>query len=380
MKNIKKIFLLFVVVSGAAILSACSISSNSEGSGPTGNIFFSADKGTTFKLINTMPTIGQEIKSIGGVEVDGFYSDPSDSRAVYMASRENGLFYTYDITKGWNVANLNEPKIESVAVSHDNKCLIYVAAKNRLYRTTDCSRSFSQTYYDTSTDLVINDVVVDFYNPKNIYIATSRGEVIKSIDRGESWRTIWRFEEPVLKLLLSPLDSRKIFAATKSNRVYSFFSDTTTEANLSNLNQNFEATRFKDLNDVLADMEIGDKFTDIKATNDGDIYLATNKAILRSPDDGITWEKISLLSSEEDSNILAIDVNPKNGDEIYYGSATTFFKSLDGGVSWNSKRLSTSWRASDIMVDYREGNNIYLGAERQPKEEGSGFLKVGLVD
>jgi photosystem II stability/assembly factor-like uncharacterized protein len=329
-------------------------------------------------LINSIPTIGEASESISGVEVHGFYSDPSDNRAVYLASKENGLFYTYNILNGWNQANLNEPKIESVAVSHDNKCLLYVAAKNRLYRSTDCSRSFSQVYYDTSTDLVVNDVVVDFYNPKNIYIATSRGEVIKSIDRGESWRTIWRFDEPVAKLILSPLDSRRIFAATKSAKVYSFFSDTNT--NSSNPSSNFEATRFKDLNDVLVDMEIGKTFINLTATNDGDIYLATNKAILRSPDDGVTWEKISLLSSEEDNNILAMDVNPRNGDELYYGSKTTFFKSIDGGVTWNSKRLPTSWQASDIMVDFKDGNNIYLGAEKLPKEQGSGFLKVGLVD
>ena len=381
MKNLKKIALISILLIGTSVLSACSISSESEGTGPTGNIFFSADKGNSWNLINSMPTIGEESENISGVEVKGFYPDPSDSRAVYLATKENGLFYTYNISKGWNRANLNEASLQSVAVSYENKCLIYAAAKNKLYRTSDCSRSFSQVYYDTSTDILITDIVIDFYDPKNIYIATSRGEVIKSIDRGESWRTIWRFEEPIAKLLLSPLDSRRIFIATENNKVYNFFSDSSTNTeNPNSLSKNFEATRFKDLNDVLSDMEIGKRFINLRAAKNGDIYLATNKMILKSPDDGTSWEKISLINSEKDSNILAMDINPKNAKEIYYASATTFFKSTDGGVTWNSKRLPTSWQSSDIMVDYHDGNNIYLGAERIPKDKNSGFLKIGRVN
>lgn len=381
MKNFKKIILLSAVVMVSVFLSACSISTKSDGAISSGNIFVSQDKGGTWSLVNSVPTVSEIPLNISAAEVSGFYPDPSDNLAVYLATKANGLYYSYNIAKGWNQANLNEASINSVAVNNNDKCLIYVAARNRLYRSDDCSRSFTQSYYDNSTDVLINDVLVDFYNPKNIYIATSRGEVIKSIDSGLSWRTIWRFDEAVVKLILSPLDSRRVFAATKTNKIYSFYSSTdTSNTSASSLSENFEASRFKDLNDVLVDLDLGAKFINLVAINDGDIYLATNKMILRTPDDGVTWEKLSLINPDEDSNILAMDVNPKDGNEIYYASATTFFKSVDGGVTWNSKRLPTSWQASDIMVDFENGNNIYLGTEQLPKDKNNGFLKVGLID
>ncbi len=377
MKNLKKISLISVLLIAVFFLSACSISTKSGGDLANGNIFVSTDKGSVWRQVSSIATIG-DTQSIASIEVQGFYPDPSDNLAIYLASKENGLYYTYNIANGWNRANLNEKYIQSVAVDNGNKCRIYVASVNKLYRSDDCSRSFTQMYYDNSSDVLINSVVVDFYNPQNIYIATSRGEVIKSIDYGKSWRTIWRFDESVAKILLSPLDSRRLFVVTNTNKLYSFFSNTNTSVeNPSTLSSNFEATQFKDLNAVLADLKVSKKFTNLVATKDGDIFLATSNMILRSPDDGVTWEKLSLINPDKDSNILAMDVNFNNKNEIYYASATTFFKSSDGGVTWNSKKLPTSWQASSIMVDLKDSNNVYLGAEKQPKEKGSGLLKVG---
>jgi len=377
MKNLKKISLISVLLLTTFILSACSVSTKSDGDLSSGNIFISTDKGSVWRQISSIAGLGED-QSIAYVEVNEFFPDPSDHLAVYLASKENGLFYTYNIANGWNRANLNEKYIQSVAVDNQNKCRIYVASNNRLYRSDDCSRSFTQMYYDNSSDVLINSVVTDFYNPQNIYIATSRGEVIKSIDYGKSWRTIWRFDESVAKILLSPLDSRRMFVVTNSNKLYSFFSNTNTSVdNPGLLSSNFEATQFKDLNAVLTDLEVSKKFTNLVASKDGDIFLATSNMILRSPDDGVTWEKISLINPDKDSNILAMDINYNNKNEIYYASATTFFKSNDGGVTWNSKKLPTSWQASSIMVDLKDPNNVYLGAEKKPKEKGGGLLQVG---
>jgi len=365
-KNLKKILLTLFFVLLATSLSACSISTTSNGTNTSlgdGNLFFSSDRGNNWREVNNLPTINAKIEKIAEIEVESFFYDPSDSAAIYLATRNHGLYFTYNIARGWNKAvGLPEAKINVVSVDPKDKCVIYAASANRLYRSNDCARSFSQVYYDNSTDISINTIVIDYYNPKNVYIATSRGEVIKSIDAGMSWRTIQRLEKGVARLVLSPLDSRLIFLATEDNRVYSFFSNTNTDsANSADLEANFLVDNFVDLNVVLKDFKLGDKFNDLLMTNDGTLFLATGNMVLRSQDSGITWEGLKLIQPDGEVEISSLAVNPQNPQEIYYLTAATFFRSTDGGATWMTKKIPTGRLGSDILVDFKNSQNIYLG-------------------
>ena len=372
-QKIGKYLFFPLVIFGALSLSACSISTTSNGGGDaqsTGNIFLSVDTASSWAQVSNIPTVNGKVESIAGVEVSGFYNDPSDNLAVYMGTNQHGLYYTYNVTKGWNkVVTIPDTRINAVAVDPKDKCTIYVAALNRLYRSEDCARSFIQVYFDNDAAVAVSSVVIDFYNPRNLYIATSRGEVIKSIDRGNSWRSIWRMEEPIGRIVLSPKDSRLVYIATLKNKVYSFVSNTDTNADTSeDIDRNFAVDNFQDLNTALRDMEIGEKFVELSASSDGTIFLATADLIARSKDEGISWESLNLLQPDGKTDITAMTSDFKESNNIYYATASTFFKSSDGGATWATKRLPTAWTASDIMVDFRDGKNVYLGAAKPIKK------------
>ena len=113
---------------------------------------------------------------------------------------------------GWNhAAGLPLATVNDVKVDPRDKCLIYVAISNRLYRSNDCSHNWTQIYLDNNSGVTVNAVVVDSRNTNNLYIGTSRGEIIKSINSGFSWRTIQRLDDGVSRLVISPLDSRQLF-------------------------------------------------------------------------------------------------------------------------------------------------------------------------
>jgi hypothetical protein len=372
-RKIKNYFFLSSLILTTLILSSCSISTTTGGAGDSqsnGNIFFSTDQASSWAGASNVPTVNGKVENISGVEVSGFFNDPSDNLAVYMGTKGNGLFYTYNITKGWNRVNgIPDVEIKNVAVDPKDKCTIYVAALNRLYRSDDCARTFLQVYFDNDATVTVNSVAIDFYNPRNLYIATSRGEVIKSIDRGNSWRSIWRMEEPLAKIILSPQDSRLVYIATTKNKVYSFVSNTDTNAaNSEDIDGNFAVNSFEDLNIVLRDMEIGEKFVELSASSDGTIFLATANLIARSKDEGRSWESLNLLQPDGKTDITAMTVDFNSANNIYYATASTFFKSGDGGATWTTKRLPTTWTASDIMVDFKDAKNIYFGAAKPLKK------------
>jgi len=350
-------------------LTACSISttsSDTEGSTSEAGVFLSTDNGSTWRPMVSVPTVSGRAQSIGNINVNTMVMDPQDSRAVYLASFDRGLYYTYNVTNGWNfVAGLPAATVNAVAVDPKNKCIIYAAVANRVYRSADCSRTWSQVYFDNNQEVNVNAIAIDHYNTRNIYLGTSRGEIIKSIDSGGAWRTIQRLDEGLARLIISPVDSRQIFLATAKNKIFSFISNTNTNPAVSeDLDRNFMVENWTDMNQVLKDFGLGTNFRELIITKDGVIFLASDKLFLRSPDGGISWENIKLIQPDKDATIGAVAVDPQNINNIYYVTNTSFFRSSDGGATWSTKSLPTKRAGRELLVDFKDPNVLYLGTVR----------------
>lgn len=363
--NKKKIGLI-VFLSLTTLLSACSLGGSSATStGPSlGGVFFSTDGGISFRQYSAVPSVSGAPGSINSLSIKTLAADPSDDKAVYLGAYDQGLYQTYDIASGWNkVTNFPNVTVNDIAVNPKNKCDIYATFANRLYRSVDCARTWKQIYMDASQEAVFSALVLDFYNPSNLYLGNSRGDILKSIDGGTSWRVIKRLDSEISKLILHPEDSRQVFVATKNAQIFSFISNTRTNPNNSaDIEANFALDNWSDLNVVLKDLDVGFNFVDLVISpDDNSLFLATDKVIVRSPDKGISWQKLNLLPSEKEGIIRALAVNPKNAKQIYYATSLTFARSIDGGVTWSNKKLPTSQTTSVILIDKNNPNNIYLG-------------------
>jgi len=336
----------------------------SGGSGANTSVFFSTNSGNSWRPVDAVPTTNGQKVSLNGLNVKVLRSDPEDSAAVYLASASNGLYYTYNINKGWNqVSSLPALKINDVQVSPKDKCLIYAAASSSLYRSNDCTRTWTQVYVDGNNAVKVNTIAIDFRNPNNIYIGTSAGQILKSIDAGHSWRNIHTLSGPVARLLISPLNSGLLFVATTNNKVYSFSSNSHTNSNdPTNIDQNFSIDNWRDFNAALASYHITGQFRNliINPAN-GAIYLATSQMIFRSGDQGSSWSKLNLLQSSSASPIRDIAADPKNPLNIYYVTAKGFFSSTDGGVTWKVQSLPSGRNGQTILIDASNPKNIYLG-------------------
>ncbi len=370
-QNLKLTLLLLSV---ALVSSACSISTTSLGTSSSSSsssatekdasVFLSTDRGDNWRIMTNLISTNGRTASINYINVNIMTMDPQDNLAIYLASYGSGLYYTYNIANGWNsVSTLTTGTINDVKVDPKNKCVLYASATNRLYRSNDCARTWKQVYYDSNTTINVNTIAIDQFNTNIVYIGTSRGEIIKSIDSGESWQTIQRLEEGIARLIISPLDSRLIFLATVKNRIFSFSPLSSTDSSTPiGENNDVLIDKWTDLNNVLADYNLGSSFKDfVICLQDGTMFIATDKLILRSPDNGISWESIKLIQPEKDAVINALAVNPRNSQELYYVTNTTFFRSADGGLTWTMKKLPTKRAGRELLVDFNDPSIIYLG-------------------
>jgi photosystem II stability/assembly factor-like uncharacterized protein len=102
----------------------------------------------------------------------------------------------------------------------------------------------------------------------------------------------------------------------------------------------------------------------VSSAQEGLVLLATNYGLLRSTDHGESWERLELITPEEDAKINSVAVNPQNQSEIYYVTNTTFYGSTDRGVNWSTRKLPSSRRGAKLLIDFENPNIIYLGVSK----------------
>lgn len=351
----KKIIFTLLIFTVVLITSGCSITFQGAGGVNDGGVYVSNNKGNTWKQRTLISTVSGTPQNFGFLDSATLVMDPSDNKALYFGSIENGMYYSYDQASSWKKADdLGNATIRSIAIDAKDKCNIYVAIDNKVLKSSDCNRTWEQVYYDTDPETTINKVVVDHYNNNIVYLATSRGELIKSSDQGVSWQTLQRFASSVQNISLSPFDSRIIFVVTAKSGVWRSF----------NAGKDWTGMKEK-----IADLEKTVDFQDIEqpASSKGLVFLATDYGMLKSENYGDTWSRINLITPKEDSIINDMEVSPLNSNEIYYVTDTTFYRSLDGGVNWTTKKLPSTRAGWKLIIDPKNDQVIYLAVRKLKK-------------
>ena len=356
------------------LLSACTLGGKQD-LADLGAVFGSTDGGARFSHQPYIPTITNKPGSIANVNVRSLAIDPSDNLRVYLGTYGNGLYFTPNVAEGWQKVKSfpGDVTVNDVVINPQDKCEVFAIFGNQLLRSSDCTRTWSQLYLDADREAVFNTLAIDPRNPDNLYLGTSNGDILKSIDSGSSWRVLRRLDRGVAEIVLLPSDSRQIFVADVSAGLYSFITNSDTDPRRSgDVNTNFAVNNWLDFRKVLADLDVDNSFRSLAVgASDDLIMLATKNIVVKSPDRGISWQKLTILPSEDQDLVTAVAIDPQNSNNLYYGTGLTFARSTDGGVTWSNIKLPTKRAVSEILIDYRHPNNIYLGVNSGP---GTGLI------
>lgn len=344
-------YLTIVCLAGAVMLSGCTINFNLGGgknTGPDGGVYKSLTKGSAWQQKSLIPTSTGKPNSISNLNANTLVMDPTDSNTLYFAAADNGLFTSYDGAENWwPVSALKNYNITSVSVDPKARCTVYAASTNRLLKTTDCGRSWLQTYYDNELDVAVSSIAIDQTDSQLIYIGTSRGDIIFSSDGGKTWRALTRLDHPVKEVLISPVDSRLVFAATAQDGL--FRSDD-------------RGQTWHSLEEALEDFDDSNQFRDlyISRVRPGLIIMATNYGLLKSINNGDDWSALALITPEKEATINSVVISETDPNEIYYVTNTTFYGTADGGENWATKKLPSARSGRTLVGDPNQPGILYL--------------------
>ena len=325
--------------------------------GPMG-MFRSADAGETWLQKSVLLTV-QGVKSLAGAKVYKIFTDPSDPKALYMGTRGQGLYYSYDAGETWNSSAAMAGKyIYGLSVDPRDKCAIYVSDGPHIYKTTDCQRTWDLLFTEERPNQRFVDLANDYSDSKTIYGAELGGDIFRSKDGGNSWRIIKRFGFELRHLVADPQNPRRLYAAAYNQGLYRSDDGGDNWESVSKGFENFSVSlTFYRL--VL------------NPAQKDSLFWISKYGILRSNDAGATWNDIKLLTPPGSVNIYGFALNPKNPAEMYYTGTilgdknqnvrSTLYKSVDGGVNWVTRKLPTNTIPVDMLVSRENGKTVFIG-------------------
>lgn len=328
---------------------------SSKTQGPMG-MFRSGDGGESWQQINAVPT-QNGVASLSGVRVYKIFTDPTDPNALYAGTRENGLFYSYNNGGSWTkVEAFGNRFIYSVAVDPKDKCTIFVTDGAEIFKTTDCSRTWDRVYTEQRGEKIVG-VAIDYGSSNTVFAASASGQILRSTNAGQSWRSIKTFSANLQHIAADPFKAGRVYVAGQNSGLVRSDDAGDTWLSLTQGLQNF------------ADSLNFYRFV-YHPTEKNTIYWLSKYGILVSKDAGQTWSDLKLLSPPGSVSIYSFAVNPSNTNEMYYTgtifgegtvSRSTFYKSTDGGNNWVTKKLPTNTVPVGIHVHSKETSTLFMG-------------------
>lgn len=345
-KNLKFAPVLFLLLVGQGCIKI-----QTGGSGSDGGIFKSVDQGMNWLQKAIVLSVPTRPLNIAGLNVNKLAVDPADHNALYLATAGAGVFYSLDGGEGWLPSNgLKSGDVYDIAVDPRNKCTVYAATGNKLLKSTDCARTWGTVFFDSRPEVLVTRVLIDPTNSDVLYLAASNslnGDIAKSIDAGATWKPTGHWSSPIQKMTFDAVNTQLIYVATRGRGLVRTQNAGATWTDLAPKLDTFPGTR--DFSDLAVDPSVS-----------GTVYYVSMYGILKSVNNGDSFEKIDLLTPPGSTRIYSLAVNPSNSNEIFYGTGTTFYKSQNGGRQWQTKKLPTSRVAKQIVIDTTNSNVMYL--------------------
>jgi len=343
-----KILFIFSIFFVFVFLSGCTVKPKYSN-----GVFKSIDSADSWQQKANICSLENETRALDRVDVNALVFDPQDNKTIYLGSKKQGLFVSFDAAESWRkIRTFPKGEIMSIAVHPKLKHIVCVAVDNQVFKTLDAGRTWQIIYLEAIPKVIINNVAIDSSSPQRIYLGLSDGRLIRSEDDGFSWATINNFKDQIKEILINAHDTQRIYVSTSQKGI--FRSD----------NQGLD---WFSLSESLKSYGGAQKTTKIIFQSyEPEVLISANDyGLLKTNDSGQTWTEYKLLTDHGKVKIISFAVYIPDPNIIYYVALdkNIVFQSFDGGLNWTPKSVSTKNQLSQLIIDPFDPNILYLGMQ-----------------
>jgi photosystem II stability/assembly factor-like uncharacterized protein len=351
------------------------------------SILKSVDSGLSFETYFKIQTNTE----LGAVDVLGITFHPEVKDKIIVSTYDDGLFLNENKVNQWKVIQFPPQKIYSFIldkIDPDSRSFAsgVTSGNGRIFRTENGGEAWRVVYAEPGANTTVSALTQD-PNDNNIIIAgTSAGTLIRSVDRGDTWKNIGQKITSSIKHFTHDSTKTSVtYLLMNGGKIYHSY-----DAGLTWLNWEEEKTKeIKNLNDSASELsKSGNKAgadslrAQAKAIQErnkiektpsgiinivgdpsrtGVLYASLTKGLYRSTDYGKYWKKLNIIESAEKFPILSIAINPENSDEISFVSGNSFYRSINYGATWSVTPLDKTRNASFVAYDPFDPTVIFIG-------------------
>lgn len=200
----------------------------------------------------------------------------------------------------------------------------------------------------------VRSLAYDPGNPDRIFLGTSTGTIFQSTDEGRNWRRfvhLGKGDDLVIDhMVIDPRNSKNIYVGT-----WHLDNHHTGE-----LFRSYDGGKHWVAIPAMHGKSI--RALTLAGSDPKILVVGALDGVFRSKDGGQTWHEIG--QNAEIKNVESIAIDPKNSDVIFAGTRHLAWKTLNAGASWHRVRegIIDDSDVFSIIVDESNSKTVFLSA------------------
>ncbi|MBI2415095.1 MAG: hypothetical protein HYV33_00340 [Candidatus Kerfeldbacteria bacterium] len=360
-----------LVVMGSMVVSMAGCGKASDG-----GVFRSSDGGSSWEQKTFISQEGRKIKTINDVNVTTIVTHPTDHQLLYLGTKANGLYVSFDSGDHWVTTALTTGHVSAIAIDQTQPDIVFIAHDRTIKKSTDGGVTWEVMHTDPKNGR-LTSVIIDYYDHTKIYASSTSGTVVKSVDEGQRWDLRLQLDDSIQELLMANHDTKILYALDDDGRLFK----TTNGGEQDPLNEDEDKPVNSGWIEVF-DKAFRSQFNATSAAvdialdrNDSTIlYMAAKRGIMRGSNNATQWEDITTLlgyNDKRNESIRNLIIVPGNSTTLYFTLDNGIQKSTDAGNSWEIiETFPSTRRISAVLIDPTTTTTLYAGTEFVEEKKG----------
>lgn len=321
-----------------------------SGEGIERGVFRSDDGGRTWQA---RALVEGSDATIAAFDINRLIPDPVRPETFYLLTNGSGLWISRSRGDLWARVDDRTGALDphsnvlAIAVNPGNSAEWYAAVfqeeRGRVLHTANGGHTFREIYFTPAERFGVFDLHYD-RSRASVIIATGQGGLLESADDGRTWRVVRWFADGLIRLLVDPSDASVWYVATPRGHLFRTLDRGATWVDITPSLDAFDGARSGQVWAI---------------DRSGALYLGSRHGLLRSRDRGTTFSAPPLIIPPDALPIGALAIDPLNQRRILAAASGQLYGSEDDGASWLILSPPGSGRITDLAIDAERAGVIY---------------------